>query len=68
MPLETGIARIVAVAALMALLGGGDGTKAGEHHNRDATDAAAYFQTLFGSDLGKIEAGFEAWLKTYESK
>lgn len=44
------------------------GAKAGEHHNRDATDAAAYFQSLFGPDLAAIEIGFKAWLKTYESK
>ena len=43
------------------------GAKAGEHHNRDATDAATYFKTLFGPDLPAIEQRFQAWLAAYEA-
>jgi hypothetical protein len=44
------------------------GAKAGEHHNRDASDAQAYFRSLFGKDLATIEADFKAWLQTYDGK
>ncbi|MDJ0521678.1 MAG: hypothetical protein QNJ90_06335 [Planctomycetota bacterium] len=44
------------------------GAKAGVHvhDNRDASDAAAFFQRLFGKDLTTIESGFRTWLAGYD--
>jgi hypothetical protein len=41
------------------------GAKAGEPHNRDATDAAAYFRQVFGPDLADLETRFRAWIAGY---
>ncbi len=46
-------------------LGAALGAKAGEYHNRDATDARAFFQSTFGPDLPQIEDAFRAWLRAY---